>query len=234
MAHSPTTPAPSTPAPKNPSPKFSLARLSTAFAKLMTSPNGKSGESETAESQPQVARVSPKMIVEGLLFVGDEQRKPLTSETLAGPIRDVSPEEIENLVKELNDDYTASNSAYEIVSSGGGYSLQLREPLVRLRDRFYGEVRETKLTPAALEVLSIVAYRQPLTADAIGKLRGTKSQAILANLVRRELLGVQSDTAELPVGVRPTRQYVTTVRFNRLFGIASPEELPRSAEHADS
>ncbi|MEQ8837072.1 MAG: SMC-Scp complex subunit ScpB, partial [Lacipirellulaceae bacterium] len=213
-----------------PAPKLSLARLSTAFAKLMSPAGEGRTAAETEEPSADPTRLSPKMLIESMLFVGDEHGKPLSAESLAGPIRDVSSDEIENLISELNDDYRQADSAYEVVSSRAGYRMQLRSEFDKLRNRFSGDVREAKLTPAALEVLSIVAYRQPVTGDQVSKLRGTKCHAILASLVRRNLLSLETLEPEPESSVRRKRQYVTTERFNKLFGVSSSSELPKAAD----
>lgn len=173
--------------------------------------------------------VTPRMIVEGMLFVGAADGRPLTSLEMASHIRDVEPAEVDAIVAELNAAYRQDESAYEIVETGGGYRLQLRSELACVRDRFRGRVRAARLTPATIEVLSVVAYRQGATSEHVAKLRGSQSHAILAQLVRRQLLRVER-SAGAPRGA----QYFTTDRFNRLFGVNSPADLPRSEDLADS
>lgn len=217
--------------------RFSLERLSSAFARLM------GGASRAADGRPQVALepddaetpaddalpVTPQMIVEGMLFVGCADGRPLTSREMAAHIRDVQPSEVDSLVDQLNESYRQDGAAYEIVAGAGGYRLQLRADLGRLRERFRGRVRATKLTPSAIEVLSVVAYRQGVTSEQVNRLRGSRSQAILAQLVRRNLLRV-----ERPATAPRSAHYHTTERFNQFFGIGSPAELPQSKDLADS
>ena len=87
-------------------------------------------------------------------------------------MRGVSPAEVDAAVAELNALYDADATPYRIDHSHGGYRLVLRDEFERMRDKFYGRVREAKLSPAAIEVLSIVAYNQPVTAAQIDELRG--------------------------------------------------------------
>jgi segregation and condensation protein B len=220
--------------------RFSLERLTSAFARLMgTTSTG----APTASSHPQVAvesddaqspaddalPVTPRMIVEGMLFVGAEDGRPLASREMAAHIRDVSPAEVDVLVAELNDAYREVGSAYEIVAVGGGYAMHLRDDLEKVRARFSGRERAAKLTSAALEVLSIVAYRQGVTGEQVSSLRGSQSRAILAQLVRRQLVRV-----ERPATAPRTACYHTTERFNRLFHVRSPADLPRNEDLEDS
>jgi segregation and condensation protein B len=232
------SPQPSTPG-KPTVARFTLERLSSAFVRLMGTP---SPGARAAAAKPQIAvepddiienddslPVTPRMIVEGMLFVGGKEGRPLTSREIASHIRDVEPAEVDELVGQLNAGYQQDDAAYEIVGDSQGYCLQLRADLGRIRDRVRGRIRAAKLTPAAMEVLSVVAYRQGVTGDEVNRLRGSQSHAILAQLVRRQLVRVERPTAP-PRAAR----YHTTERFNQLFRIASPTDLPRSEDLADS
>jgi segregation and condensation protein B len=222
-----------------PTGRFSLERLSSAFARLMGAPSldaAKAARPQIAveaddESPPtgDDAPVSPRMIVEGLLFVGAADGRPMSTSAIAAQMRDVEPAEVEALIGALNADYRQDGAAYEIVADSGGYCLQLRADLTAVRERMRGQVRAARLTPAALEVLSVVAYRQPVAGEEINRLRGKESYAILAQLVRRKLVRVERSTAP-----PRTARYLTTDRFNRLFGVGSPADLPRSEDLDDS
>jgi len=225
--------------------RFSLHRLSAAFARLTGTSESKPVAAEDAnslsnsssdrltgsetEASPIGKAVSPRMIVEGMLFVGDSEGRPLTNRQLAANIRDVSPREVDELIVELNQCYRDSRTAYEVVSEGAGYRMQIRPELDSIRHRFSGKVREARLTPTAIEVLSVVAYRQPISADEVSKLRGSKSSGILSLLVRRGLLNLERN-ADSPR--KPT--YHTTERFNELFKVASANDLPKSEDLDDS
>lgn len=241
-AMSETQPRPSQPAAPATSDagRFSLERLTSAFARLMgTTSLGAAAHAarpqvavepdETQTPADDALPVTPRMIVEGMLFIGAEDGRPLTSREMASHIRDVSPTEVDALVAELNDAYRDEGSAYEIVAAGGGYAMRLRDDLARIRERFRGRERAAKLTAAALEVLSVVAYRQGVTGEQVSSLRGSQSHAILAQLVRRQLVRI-----ERPADAPRTARYHTTDRFNQLFGVGSPAELPRNEDLEDS
>lgn len=166
--------------------------------------------------------VSPRSILEAMLFVGHPQGLPLTSRHVAALMRGVLPQEIDELVRELNDEYARQDTAYVIVSEGEGYRLVLRDKCRWLRERFYGRVKEAKLTQAAVDVLSVVAFHQPITQEQVDELRGRSSGAILGQLVRRQLLRIERTTE------RPRKTfYRTTDRFLQLFGLSSLDDLPR-------
>lgn len=169
--------------------------------------------------------VTPRSILEAMLFVGHPLGESLTSERIAGLMRGVRPAEIDELVLTLNNEYAAAGTPYEIVSVGPGYQLALRAEFGPLRDAFYGRVREARLSQAAVDILAIVAYHQPVTADDIDRRRGKPSGAIVAQLVRRDLLVV-----ERQAGKKAKPHYRTTGRFLQLFDLGDLSELPRSQD----
>jgi segregation and condensation protein B len=184
---------------------------------------------ETASVEPtdneDRCEVTPRTIVEALLFVGSPDNKPLSAGEMASLMRGVRPAEIDAAVRDLNADYARRNCPYTICADGAGYRLRLRDSHDRLRDQFYGRTRQARLSQAAVEVLAIVAYRAPISADEISRLRGTPSGHILTQLVRRRLLRLERGDA------RPRRVvYHTTPRFLELFGLAGLEDLPRTGE----
>jgi segregation and condensation protein B len=172
-----------------------------------------------------VCPISPRSIFEAMLFVGNRENRPLTAGKAAELMRDVAVEEIPALVEELNARYDAENCPYRIASKGEGYRLMLREEFVPVGNRLYGKIREARLSQAAIDILAIVAYKQPLTGDQVSKLRGKPSSHILAHLVRRGLLRIERSE-----GHRHSPHYYTTERFLRLFDLQSLDELPHSEE----
>lgn len=169
--------------------------------------------------------ITPRSILEALLFVGHPQNEPLTAERVAQLMRGVTPGEVDELVRDLNEGYAAARCPYEIASDGPGYRLELRPELARLRERFFGRERQARLSQAAVEVLALVAYQQPLTADEVERQRGRGCGALLAQLVRRQLLRIERGDTKPRVS-----HYHTTERFLRLFGLQSLDDLPREAD----
>jgi segregation and condensation protein B len=166
--------------------------------------------------------LSPTTILEAMLFVGNQQNEPLTADQAAELMRGVEPEEIPGLVDALNRRYAANRCPYRIVGEGPGYRLALHKAFEPVRQRFYGRVREARLSQAALDVLAIVAYRQPVTAEDVHRLRDTPSSHLLTQLVRRQLLRIER-SRENPRRIT----YHTTDRFLELFGIDSLDDLPQ-------
>jgi segregation and condensation protein B len=178
-------------------------------------------------SEEDACEVTPRSILEALLFIGNPTNDALTSRYMASLMRGVRAGEIDALVQELNSEYQRRNCPYEVVEEAGGYRLKLREEYDRLRERFYGRTRQAKLSAAAIEVLAAVAYNEPMSAEEINKLRGAASGHILAQLVRRQLLRLERTES-------PPRKtvYWTTERFLTLFGLGSLADLPRGEDSA--
>ncbi len=145
--------------------------------------------------QQDACEITPRSILEALLFVGIPSGEPLTSEQIARLMRGVRPAEIDAFVGELNALYDSRGTPYYIATDGAGYRMRLRDDFSRVRNKFYGRSRRAKLSQAAIEVLSLVAYHEPLTAEEVNRLRDTSSGSILSQLVRRQLLKLQRTTA---------------------------------------
>jgi segregation and condensation protein B len=160
-----------------------------------------------------------------MLFVGNSDNQPLSPSRAAELMRDVEVDEIPSLVDELNHSYESNGAPYHIVGEGDGYRLTLHDEFRSMRNRFYGRIREARLSQAAIDVLALVAYQQPITGEKIRKLRGKPSSHLLAHLVRRGLLRI-----ERPDPKRRTPHYCTADRFLKLFNLKSLDDLPRSED----
>ncbi len=222
---------------------ISLDELSEAYAELLgqgEDPYEETLKEEDAEQQTDIVDaaageerevkvdtcdVSPLSILEAMLFVGIPDNSPLTNKEVASLMRGVRPHEIDDLVNELNNAYDEQGAAYKIVSDGPGYRLVLRDEYKIVANKFYGKTKDARLSQAAVDVLAVVAYNQPIARKEVDEVRGKPSGALLTQLVRRQLLAVQrTDT-------KPRRtNYVTTERFLRVFGLENINELPRSQE----
>lgn len=212
-----------------------LAEMGEKLAQMMTrgaDPYVKDAESAKLEGwagAPEAAEVggdlTPRSIVEAMLFVGSADNSPLTSEQAAGMMRGVRPAEVDELIRDLNQEYAANRCPYEIVSQGAGYLMQLREEHARIREKFYAKSRRARLSPAAIEALAVVAYNQPVTAELVTRLRGSGSDSLLSQLVRRGLLRIERGPDR-----KTPPNYFTTDRFLQVFGVSSLAELPQPVD----
>ena len=192
------------------------------------------GPTEIPETQPPEDEgasdgvVSPEAIIEAALFVGHPENRPLTEQRLASLMRDVSPEEVAELIDQLNESYRNQRQALRIVRDEGGFRMAVAPEVETVRRAFLGKVREARLSQAAVEVLSLVAYQPGVTAQLIKDQRGHDSGALLNQLVRRRLIEM---VRRKPVdGGRPVPHYYPTERFLVLFGLESLQDLPQVEE----
>lgn len=175
-------------------------------------------DGERTEAPP-----SPQRILEALLFVGGE---PLTAKRACEIIRGLNPEQFTQALDRLNHDYRRQGRPYAIQPQGQGYVLALRPRYRSVAEKLLGGVREARLSTAAIDVLALVAYRQPATKAEVDALRGIESGALLRQLVRRGLIQVvyRGDAAHKEVS------YGTTPRFLELFGLQTLDDLPRTQD----
>ncbi len=181
---------------------------------------------EQLAAADESCELSPRSILEAILFVGHPENRPVSSREVAQLMRGVRASEIDEMVQELNAEYAAQKCPYEIRSVESGYRLELRSEFSRLRDKVYGRVRAAKLSQPAVDVLAIVAYNQPITREQVDEIRARPSGAILSQLVRRELLRID----RVVEGGKKGNRFVTTDRFLTLFGLSNLEELPQGQE----
>jgi segregation and condensation protein B len=181
---------------------------------------------EGAEASERTEIVSPpalKRIVEALLFVGGA---PLTAAGATEAIRGLTAEQFTEAIADLNQDYRRQGRPYFIHLRDQGYALELRPNFKPVWDKLYGTMREARLSTAAIDVLALVAYRQPATKQEIEAIRGAESGHLLRQLVRRRLITVvqRGDSNQREV------TYGTTERFLELFGLKSLDDLPQTQD----
>lgn len=202
------------------SPKSDPAPSMSAHAEpLEFNPAEAIAETVPEESRPSPSQVTPRQVVEALLFVGGE---PLTGKRLVDLLRGgFSHEQVDELIEELNRRYQQEGRPYEVRLGPGGYRLELAPEFEPVRSRVYGQgPRDVRLSQDALEVLALVAYQQPVRKDVVEATGKPNSGALLRQLLRRELIELERSEDD---GIR----YRTTPRFLELFGLQSIDDLPQ-------
>lgn len=159
-------------------------------------------------------------VVECLLFVGSD---PIAPEAIQQAFPEITLDAVLAAIDHLSRTYQRQKRPYAIVRKPSGYRLEIREPYRRdLATKIRGQ-RSIKLARGALDVLSVVAYRQPIEAVGVREIVGMDPNSVLRQLVRRGLLTTES-AAEKGQPVR----YVTTERFLEIFNIESLADVPGS------
>lgn len=168
--------------------------------------------------------ITPRQIIEAALFVGGMS---LTAKKLCGLLRgDFTAEFVERAIDELNGIYEAEARPYEIRLGEGGYRMTLRSEHEPVRNRVFGiGIREVRLSQESLEILSLVAYRQPISRAELEATGRDNAGNVLRQLIRRELVTIQRGEKG-----RDDVRYRTTPRFLELFGLGKIDELPQADE----
>jgi len=156
--------------------------------------------------------------LEALLFVSDE---PVSSIVLAQSLG-VERREADDLCDELARSYEERGAGITLRSVGGGWRLTTHPDAAPAVEQYVLASRHTRLTKAALETLSIVAYKQPVTRHQISGIRGVDSDGVLRALVDR---GLVADVGREETPGRPVL-YGTTPGFLERLGLASLSDLP--------
>ncbi len=177
-------------------------------------------------TEPAPLRVNMRQVIEAALFVGGDA---LTSKRLCFLLKgDYDLDAVEAAIDDLNHVYNEQSRPYEIRLGEGGYRIVLREEFNPVRNRVFGiGPKEVRLSQDALEVLALVAYRQPVTQADIERLGKAKPGGTLRQLLRRQLIELHRDEKN-----RKRVTYTTTPRFLSVFGIGSIDDLPQADELA--
>jgi segregation and condensation protein B len=154
---------------------------------------------------------------EALLFIAE---RPLASAELA-ELSGVPRAEAESALARLEEELSEQGRGLRLQHMNGAWQLATA-PEVGERLAAYAAREEARLTPAALEALAVVAYRQPCTRSEVDRVRGVDSDYVLRSLLHRRLVVEvgRRDTPGRPI------LYGTTFAFLERFGLTSLEELP--------
>lgn len=167
--------------------------------------------------------LKPSQVVEALLFVGGSPLPGRKMQEILGG--SLSHEQVDQLIEHINTRYGTQNRPYEIRLVEGGYRMSLRSEFEPVRQKVYGQgPREIKLAQDALEILALIAYRQPIPRTDIEETGKKNVSGLLRQLLRRELITLQRGEE------RGQETYATAPRFLQLFGLGSIEDLPQAVD----
>ena len=164
-------------------------------------------------------------VVEALVLASPE---PLSATRVAQIAPECTPALVIELVAELNEQYLKTERAFEIWEVAGGYQVRTRAEFSGYLQKLQKQ-RPLRLSGAALETLSIVAYKQPATRADIEHVRGVDVGAVVKSLLERGLMKIDGHK---DVPGRPML-YSTTRRFLEVFGLQSIKNLPALRELED-
>lgn len=158
-------------------------------------------------------------IIEAILFLEGD---PVETKQLV-KFSNLSQEVVEHSLDQLRQRYAGEDSGLELVEVGGGWQLVPKAELWEFLKERYGKRNDSKLSRAALETLSIIAYSQPITRSEIENIRGVSADGMIKLLQSRQLV---KPVGKKDVPGKPV-QYGTTREFLKLFRLKSISDLPR-------
>ncbi|HXB09408.1 MAG TPA: SMC-Scp complex subunit ScpB [Puia sp.] len=170
--------------------------------------------------------------IEALIFASD---KPLTSMEITELINNafgfmeekLTLEQIQTAIDGIIEKYASEFYPFEVRESGGGWQFLTKKDFHKTVAQLNGEKFLKRLSSAALETLSIIAYKQPITKGEIEAIRGVSSDYSIQKLLEKELIVISGRNEHMPG--KPL-VYTTSKTFMDYFGINSADDLPKLKE----
>jgi segregation and condensation protein B len=169
-------------------------------------------------------------IIEALIFSSDES---ITSQDIIRAIRgidgddiEITQQDVEECIKNLRAKYESQKSSFTILRIANGYSFATTANYANYVGYLSSERTKRRLSQQALETLSIIAYKQPITKPEIESIRGVNSDYILSSLLDKNLITIKgrADSVGRPL------LYGTTDEFLKYFGLNNLADLPKPRE----
>lgn len=169
-------------------------------------------------------------VVEALVFSSDE---PIKSTEIIKVIKgidgdeiQISEEEIETIVENLNQMYSENNLSFRIIKIAEGFAFATKPEFAKYVGYLSSEKSKRKLSQQALETLAIIAYKQPITKPELEQIRGVNVDYIISTLIEKNLITIvgRAETIGRPL------LYGTTPEFLKYFGLNKLSDLPKPRE----
>ena len=169
-------------------------------------------------------------VIEALIFSSDDS---LSAEEIIRAVKSIdgddvelTKDEVEGTVDILNQKYSDSGNSFRILRIANGYLYATLEQFSKYVGYLSSERTKRRLSQAALETLSIIAYKQPITKPDLESIRGVNSDYILTTLLEKNLITIKgrAETVGRPL------LYGTTDEFLKYFGLNNLTDLPKPRE----
>lgn len=179
---------------------------------------------------PDVSAIVPH--IEALIFASD---KPLSTAELTDLVNNalgfledrISSDQTEAALQAITEKYATEFYSFEVIQSGGGWQFLTKKEFHKTIAQLNGDKFLKRLSPASLETLAIIAYKQPVTKGEIESIRGVSSDYAVQKLLEKELIVIAGRNEKLP---GHPLVYATSRNFMDYFGINSSEDLPTIKE----
>ena len=161
-------------------------------------------------------------LIEALFYLENEP----VDENMLSRISGLSRELVDQVIERLQERYADEAHGLELVQISGGWTLCPKKELWESLKEKYGKKNDNKLSRAAMETLSIIAYSQPITRGEIEAIRGVSADNMIRLLVERNLI---KEVGKKDIPGKPV-QFGTTKEFLKLFRLNSISDLPKLDE----
>lgn len=172
-------------------------------------------------------------IIEALIFSSDD---PIPSSEIIKAIKEIdgsdteiTPKDVENAVEFLNEKYEDDEKSFNIKKIANGFAFGTKSEYAKYVGFLSSDKSKRRLSQAALETLSIIAYKQPITKLEIENLRGVNSDYMMNTLLEKNLITIKGRSE----GMGRPLLYVTTDEFLKYFGLNKISDLPKPREVDD-
>jgi segregation and condensation protein B len=176
-------------------------------------------ETETSE-EPEISTIA---VIEAILFATNE---PITPNKIVDIVGAGDVKQVRKQIEELNQKYEQMNCSFRIEGIAGGYQMLTLSQYNPWLSKLLRVRAETKLSPAALETLAIISYKQPIMRVDVEAIRGVAAGEMIRQLIDKGLVKIVGRAEELG---RPLL-YGTTKKFLQVFGLNSLKDLPTAED----
>ena len=167
-----------------------------------------------------------KQLIESIIFVSST---PVTVKELSHYFKEHEAKDLRKLLKEITTEYQEKNRGFELVEISNGFQFRSKPEFAEEIVNFNKEIKKFRLSKASLEVIAIVAYKQPITRVEVEQIRGVDCSGVINLLLDKRLLDIKG---RKDVPGKPFL-YGTTDEFLETFNLKSLKELPTLKEIED-
>jgi segregation and condensation protein B len=162
--------------------------------------------------------IKARAVIEALIFASSEPIRLREISEIIG----INEHTVRQLLSDIMDDYVRNKKGIQIIEVAQGYQFVTHPECAEYVEKLHQTPRNVGLSPAAVETLAIIVYRQPITRAEIEELRGVRVDSAIATLLERGLIreSGRKDAPGKPI------LYVTTQKFLQYFGLKDLRELP--------
>lgn len=170
--------------------------------------------------------------VEALIFASDKALTQIEITEMIGQALEevIEADRIATCISAIMEKYEAEYYPFHLTETGGGYQFLTKKAFHKTVIKLNGEKHIKKLSAAAMETLSIIAYKQPITKSEIEYIRGVSADYSIQKLLEKELIVITGRNEDM---IGKPLVYATSKNFMDYLGINSPAQLPQLKDITD-